>query len=109
MATGPTVYVAGQVPVDPHGEVVEGDAGTQARQVLLNLHAVLEAAGASLRDVVRTTVYLVEREDRDAVGRVRREFFPSEPPANTLLVVSGLADPRYLVEIDAIAVGPEAL
>ena len=108
VANGPAIYVAGQVPVDPRGQLVEGDARIQARQVLRNLQAVLEAAGASLQDVVRTTVYLVERDDRAAVGEVRREFFPSLPPANTLLVVTGLADPRYLVEIDAIAVRAEA-
>ena len=89
------------------GDVVGPDAGTQARQVLMNLQRVLEAASASLADVVRTTVYLTDREHRDAVGRVRREFFTTDPPANTLLIVAGLADPRFLVEIDAIAVVPE--
>ena len=98
------MYVAGQVPIDPQGNIVEADAEAQARQVLENLAAVVEAAGGSLADVVRTTVYLVDRDHRETVGRVRRGFFTSAPPANTLLIVSGLADARFLVEIDAIAV-----
>jgi len=107
MAQGRTLYVAGQVPVDADGAVVGSDAATQAGQVLSNLRAVLEAASATLDDVVRTTVYLTDLDDRAAVGEVRRAHFVGDPPANTLLVVAGLADPRYLVEIDAIAVLPE--
>lgn len=107
IASGPVLHVAGQLPIDAAGEVVGGDAATQAEQVLANLGAVLEAASASPADVVRTTVYLTDRDDRAAVGRVRRAFFAGDPPANTLLIVAGLADPRYLVEIDAIAVLPE--
>jgi len=107
MAQGRTLYVAGQVPIDADGEVVGADAATQARQVLSNLAAVLEAASATLADVVKTTVYLTNLDDRAAVGEVRRAHLASDPPANTLLVVAGLADPRYLVEIDAIAVLPD--
>jgi reactive intermediate/imine deaminase len=107
IAQGRTLYVAGQVPIDADGEVVGADAATQARQVLSNLTAVLDAAFATLADVVKTTVYLTNLDDRAAVGEVRRAHFASDPPANTLLVVAGLADPRYLVEIDAIAVLPD--
>jgi reactive intermediate/imine deaminase len=107
IAQGRTLYVAGQVPIDADGEVVGADAATQARQVLSNLAAVLEAASATLADVVKTTVYLTNLDDRAAVGEVRRAHFAGGPPANTLLVVAGLADPRYLVEIDAIAVLPD--
>lgn len=107
MARGRTLYVAGQLPIDADGEVVGTDAATQAQQVLSNLSAVLDAASASLADVVKTTVYLTDRDDRAAVGRVRRAYFADDPPANTLLIVAGLADPRYLVEIDAIAVLPD--
>lgn len=106
VAQGRMLYVAGQLPIDADGEVVGTDATTQAQQVLSNLSAVLAAASAALADVVRTTVYLTDRDDRAAVGRVRREHFAADPPANTLLIVAGLADPRYLVEIDAIAVLP---
>jgi 2-iminobutanoate/2-iminopropanoate deaminase len=104
IAQGRMLYVAGQVPIDADGEVVGTDAATQARQVLSNLSAVLEAASATLADVVKTTVYLTDLDDRAAVGEVRRIYFAGDPPANTLVVAAGLADPRYLVEIDAIAV-----
>jgi 2-iminobutanoate/2-iminopropanoate deaminase len=107
IAQGRTLYVAGQVPIDADGEVVGADAATQARQVLSNLAAVLEAASATLADVVKTTVYLTNRDDRAAVGKVRQAYFTGSPPANTLVVVAGLADPRYLVEIEAIAVLPD--
>lgn len=106
VAQGRTLYVAGQLPIDAEGEVVGDDAATQAEQVLSNLSAVLDAASATLADVVKTTVYLTDRESRAAVGRVRRAHFSGDPPANTLVIVAGLADPRYLVEIDAIAVLP---
>ena len=102
------VYVAGQVPVDETGAIVEGDAEAQARQVLANLSRVVAAAGASLDDVVKTTVYLIDLADRAAVGRVRAEVFGDPPPASTLLVVQSLADPAFLVEIEAVAVPPPA-
>jgi 2-iminobutanoate/2-iminopropanoate deaminase len=103
VASGRMLYVAGQTALDEHGDLVGGDdAAAQARQVLINLGRVIDAAGGRIQDVARTTVYLTRLQDRDPVGRVRREFFPSPPPANTLLVVSSLAQPEFLVEIDAI-------
>jgi enamine deaminase RidA (YjgF/YER057c/UK114 family) len=103
VTSGRLLFVAGQVAVDENGNVVGGDdASEQARQVLTNLQRVVEAAGGRMEDVARTTVYLTRWEDRGPVGEVRRGFFPSLPPANTLLVVSSLARPEYLVEIDAI-------
>jgi reactive intermediate/imine deaminase len=99
---GDVVYVAGQVPVDEHGDVVDGDAEAQARQVMENLSRVVAAAGATMDDVVKTTVFLTDLGDREAVGRVRHEYFADPPPANTLLVVSSLANPAFLVEIEAV-------
>ncbi|HSK98616.1 MAG TPA: RidA family protein [Euzebyales bacterium] len=103
VVAGNVVYVAGQVPVDEHGTVIDGDAEAQARQVMENLTRVVEAAGASMDDVVKTTVFLTNLGDREAVGRVRREYFSDPPPANTLLVVSSLANPAFRVEIEAVA------
>ena len=99
---GDAIYVAGQVAVDEHGEVVGGDAEAQARQVMENLSRVVAAAGATMDDVVKTTVFLTDLADREAVGRVRRAYFADPPPANTLVVVSSLANPVFLVEIEAI-------
>jgi enamine deaminase RidA (YjgF/YER057c/UK114 family) len=97
------LFVAGQVALDENGQLVGGDdAAAQARQVLVNLKRVIESAGGAMTDVARTTLYLTRLADRGPVGEVREEFFPSPPPANTLLVVASLAQPQFLVEIDAI-------
>jgi Putative translation initiation inhibitor, yjgF family len=100
---GRTLYVAGQTARDTQGNIVcKGDAEGQARQVLANLKKVVEGAGGRMEDVAKTTVFITDIKHREAVGRVRQEFFKGDPPANTLLVVSGLADPAFLVEIEAI-------
>jgi reactive intermediate/imine deaminase len=107
VVSGRTLYVAGQVALDEEGNLVgEGDASAQARQVLTNMERVVAAAGGQMADVARTTIYLTRLEDRAAVGAVRNEFFPEPPPANTLLVVTSLAFPEFLVEIDAIVALP---
>ncbi len=103
VTSGRLLFVAGQVALDEQGSLVGGDdAAAQARQVLSNLRQVVEEAGGRMEDVARTTLYLTRLEDRAPVAEVRKEFFPTPPPANTLLVVSSLASPEYLVEIDAI-------
>ena len=79
----------------------------QTVQVLANLRTVVEAAGGSLDDVVKTTVFLTDLADRAAVGAVRRDTFGDPPPANTLVVVTSLADPAFRVEIEAIALLPD--
>jgi 2-iminobutanoate/2-iminopropanoate deaminase len=103
VTSGRLLFVAGQVAIDEHGDLVGGDdAAAQAEQVLTNLQRVIEAAGGRMADVARTTLYLTRLEDRGPVAEIRKEFFPAPAPANTLLVVSSLASPEYLVEIDAI-------
>ena len=100
---GRTLYVAGQTSRDRQGDIVcKGDAAGQTRQVLENMKKVIEGAGGRMEDVAKTTVYITDIKHREAVGRVRREFFKGDAPANTLLVISGLADPAFLVEIEAI-------
>jgi len=107
VTAGRTLYVAGQVALDEEGQLVgRGDVTAQARQVLTNLERVVISAGGQLADVARTTVYLTSLEGRGPVGALRKEFFPDPPPANTLLVVTSLADPEFLVEIDAIVALP---
>src|SRR5512132_3422473 len=89
---GRTLYVAGQTSRDPQGNIVcKGDAAGQTRQVLENMKRVIEGAGGRMEDVAKTTVYITDLKYRDEVGRVRKEFFKGAPPANTLLVISGLA------------------
>lgn len=105
--SGRWLFVAGQVPLTPDGELAGEDATTQTRQVVDNLRAVLAAAGGTLDDVVKTTVFLTDLADRPAVGAVRRDAFADPPPANTLVVVSSLADPAFRVEVEAIALLPD--
>jgi enamine deaminase RidA (YjgF/YER057c/UK114 family) len=100
---GRTLYVAGQTARDAQGNIVcKGDAAGQTRQLLQNMQRIVEGAGGRMEDVAKTTVFITDIAYREAVGRVRKEFFRGEPPANTLLVVSALADPELLVEIEAI-------
>ena len=103
-----TVYIAGQVSMDTQGNLVgDGDLGAQTEQVMRNLGTALAAAGASFADVVKITTYVVDYkpEMRAVIGKARSPFFAGrEPPASTLVGVSALALPGWLIEIEAIAV-----
>jgi endoribonuclease L-PSP len=86
----------------PDGALIEGDVAAQTRQVLTNLQAVLTAAGSSLDQVVKTTVFLADMGDFAAMNAVYAEFFPANPPARSTVQVARLPrDAR--VEIEAIA------
>jgi 2-iminobutanoate/2-iminopropanoate deaminase len=97
------VYVSGQGPVDPAtGEAALGPIGEQTRLVLENVRLVLEAAGSSLGNVVKTTCYLHDIQDFAAMNEVYATFFPNAPPARTTIEAANL--PLGIgVEIDAIA------
>ena len=97
------VFASGQIPLDPAtGQVVEGDIGMMTRRVLMNLEAVLKAAGSSLDRTVKITVFLADMNDFQAMNAVFAEFFPTTPPARSTVEVARL--PRDVrVEIDAIA------
>ena len=101
-----TVYIAGQVSVAQDGSVVgKGDPAVQARQIWRNLEAAVQAAGGTLQNIVKTTTYVTNIEYGAAVRTVREELFrTSNPPTSTLLVVSALANPDFMIEIEAIAV-----
>lgn len=102
---GPLLFVSGLTARTADGTVVgEGDIAAQTRQVCENLSATLRAAGGTLADVAAVCVYVVDVEQFDAIHRVRREFFPADPPASTMVEVSRLVDPRCLIEISATAV-----
>ena len=102
---GDTVYIAGQTPVDEQGQVVgRGDITAQTTQVFENIKKALAGAGADFSDLVKITVYVTDPRFRDALSEVRRKYLTDELPASTLVVVAGLANPDYLVEIEAIAV-----
>jgi reactive intermediate/imine deaminase len=104
--SGQLVAVSGQVPLDGQGQLAgQDDARAQVRQVFDNLTAALAAAGASMEHVVKLTVYLTDLADLDAFREVRDEYISlDKPPASTLVQVSGLVNPAFRVEIDALAV-----
>jgi enamine deaminase RidA (YjgF/YER057c/UK114 family) len=109
VVSGHAAYVSGQVAVDASGALVGADVAVQTRQVLANLDHVLQSIGASRSDILRTTTYVIRAEDLDQVRRVRAGYFDIPAPASTLLVVSQLAKPDYLVEIEAIVAVSDAV
>jgi len=98
------MFVSGQLGLDPKtGDLVQGDISAQTKQVLQNMSAILQAAGASLAQVVKTTVFLQNIDDFSAMNKVYAEFFPTLPPARSTIEVARLPK-GALVEIEAIAV-----
>ena len=99
---GNYLFVSGQIPIDPEtGEVVKGDFKTQVRRVLENIKAIVEASGASMKDVVKVTVYLKDMNKFREFNEIYKEYFKEEPPARSVVEVSNL--PKNVdLEIDAI-------
>jgi 2-iminobutanoate/2-iminopropanoate deaminase len=101
---GNLIFVSGQVPKDPHtGEMIEGDVRTQTKHVFRNLELILQAAGASLDDVVSVTAYLSDIGDWEAFNETYRDMFGRPYPSRTTV---GANLHGFLVEISAIAVVP---
>ncbi len=102
---GNTIYVSGQGAIAEDGTLVgHGDVVAQTRKVLDNMTLALAAAGATLDDVVKVTVYLAHVDDRPKVNEVRKEYFKDNKPASTLIEISRFAIEGMLIEIEAIAV-----
>lgn len=101
--SGCFIYTAGQIGINPTtGEVVTGGIEAETRQVLNNIHNILEAAGSALQHVVKTTVFLRDMNDFPRMNAVYAEFFSTEPPARSTIGVSALPK-GVAVEIEAIA------
>lgn len=96
-----TVYISGQVPDRPDGSLPEGFEA-QCRQVWANIDAVLAQAGMTRRDLVKVTTYLSDRRDREVNARIRREVLGEHRPALTI-IITGIYDPAWLLEIEAVA------
>lgn len=105
-SAGRLVYISGQLPLEPSGELVgAGEIAAQTRQVFENLSAALVAAGASWSDVVKLGYFLVDVGDLATVRAIRDEYVDTElPPASTLVEVSRLFREDVLIEVEAIAV-----
>jgi 2-iminobutanoate/2-iminopropanoate deaminase len=104
---GNTIYLAGQVALDPDGKVVgKGDMKAQTRQAWENIKAILEAAGASLNDVVKVTQFITDMSCFIDTQEVRKEYFKDYAPASTSVEVKSLAFPDLLIEIEVVAVKP---
>ncbi len=103
---GNTLYISGQLGMNQAGELVgEGDARAQARQAWSNIVGILAHFGATPRHLVKTNTFITDLANRTPVGEARDEVFPGPPyPPSTLVVIASLAEPRFLVEIEAIAV-----
>ena len=102
---GNVVYVAGTTATDASGAIVGiGDPYAQTRQVIANIDAALQRAGASLADVVRTRIYVTDIEQWESVGRAHGEAFRDIRPACAMVEVSRLISPEIMVEIEADAV-----
>ncbi|MEO0142774.1 MAG: RidA family protein [candidate division WOR-3 bacterium] len=97
------IFTAGQIGISPDtGNIIEGGITEQTEQVLKNLRAILNAAGADLKNVVKTTVYLTRSDDFPLMNEIYAHYFSDQPPARTTVFVSGLPK-GALVEIEAIA------
>ena len=100
---GDTMYLSGQVPLDPAtGELIDGDIDAMARRIFDNLAAVMAAAGGSLADIVKLTIYLVDLNDFAKVNAVMAEYFQEPYPSRATVAIAGLPKSAP-VEVEAIA------
>ncbi len=100
--TGDRIVVSGTVAIWPDGSC-DPDPGVQAGRCLEIIDQAIRDLGGTLSDVIRTRMMIVDRDDRDAVGSAHRAVFGDSPPASTMVIVAGLVDERWKVEIEAEA------
>lgn len=103
ISSGKFIFVSGQIPLKTDGTIAGDDIKSQTRQVILNIKAILESVGASLENVVKTTVFLSDMNNFSAMNEVYEEFFKDSKPARAAFQVARLPK-DVLVEIEAIAV-----
>ncbi len=102
---GNLVSIAGQLSIGKDGNVVgEGDIQAQTKQALFNLEEAVKASGGTKEDIAAIRVYMTNRDDLEGMRQARAGFWEGTPPASTLLFISGLVRPEFLIEIEALAV-----
>jgi len=107
---GKTIYVGGQDAVNAQGEIVgKADIAEQTEQVMKNLQTTLSACGATFDNLVKLSIYIIQGQNLNSAFQVSQKFFSNvkNPPVISVLIVAGLANPDFLVEIDATAFIPE--
>jgi enamine deaminase RidA (YjgF/YER057c/UK114 family) len=100
---GEFLFVSGHIAQDDHGEPMGiSDCEAQTRQIMSRIQAIVETAGASMKDVVKITTFLTDISNYPGFSKVRSETFPDSPPASSTVVVAGLVRPEFLVEVEAV-------
>lgn len=108
-ARGKLVFISGMTARRADGSIAGiGDIEAQTKQVCENLKSAVEAAGGNMDDIVRVDVYVRNMEHFDQIHKVRREYFKAPAPASTMVEICKMTSPDYLIEINAIAVLPDA-
>jgi 2-iminobutanoate/2-iminopropanoate deaminase len=100
---GELLFISGQLPTDPFNNEIHGDIKVQTNQVFKNMAAILSEAGATLSDVVKTTVFLKDLNDFAVMNEVYKQYFDQDPPARSCVQVAGIPK-GALIEIESIAV-----
>ena len=102
---GKLLFIAGQTASDKDGNVVGvGDIEAQAKQVFEKIKIIVEEAGGTLDDIVKTTVYITDAKYREGQRKVRSQYIKGDPPTSTLIIVKGLARDEFLIEVESVAV-----
>ncbi|MFM9970396.1 MAG: RidA family protein [Burkholderiales bacterium] len=105
LMVGEQIFLSGATASGSDGKATGGDSmEAQARAVMTKIRHLLDAAGASVADIVKITIYVTDMSRRAELGKVRNEFFPGNKPCSTLVEVKALASPDLLIEIDAVAI-----
>lgn len=107
---GRRIQLSGQIGVDEHEHLVGDDLASQTHAALHNVRKILEHAGGSLQHVLMLRIYIAAaaRDEQACIVTALREFFPVQPPATSWIVVTGLSEPEWLIEIEAEALLPDA-